>query len=549
MNSDDGKRSSMLSDPEKYQALADLEEEGERHEHEYLLPTISKPLMDLIPLGRFHFFMLLTCGLGWAQDNFWNRVIGDNTDVIALNFGLSDKLIGILPSVQFAGMCVGSFFWGWASDYYGRKLSFISTLFVGGIFGMAAAFAPSYALVLIFLFLVGFGAGGNLAVDGAVFSEFLPQKKRGPMLVILSTFWAFGSIVASAIDFVIIPKFNVDTNLNDRNIAWRLMIAIPATFSAYVGLLRLTYIESPVYLLGRNRDKEAAANLTSIAKWNGTPAEYTADMLTSYKPPHTVKRGLAPFKEMFKDRKMVITAGLVWSFWFLTNVGFTGFNLFLPLLLKTKFHDTREDAFKKTLIYNVAGVPGSILGAWLVETRLGRKWTMTITCLISGVFMIIFNYVGSWTNSSAVVVVVICFINFFSQIMYAAYYTYTPEVFPTMVRSSGMGVASLFGKLAGEEDSKFEIGLTREGIVTPLAIGPLLEVSVSAVLWLDFSMMIAGGICPLTDRNERKITPGWMEIRMVSGTSIPVIDTGRSSGRITQLKPIDVKWVDPQLTR
>jgi len=448
------------------------------HIHHYQAPP-TQPLMDLIPFGRFHILMLLMCGLGWMQDNYWGRVIGDiSKTVVEEKFKMDGKWDGIPATVQFTGMALGSFFWGWASDFFGRKIAFISTLFIAGIFGMGMAFAPNFIVFLVTLFFVGFGAGGNLAVDGAIFSEFLPSKQRGPMLVLLSTFWSFGSIIASTQDYFLLPYYDTDRD-PDRNSGWRLAIAIPATISVFIGVFRLIYIESPMYLLRKNRVTEATNNLNMISRWNGTPQEFDGAILEMYVPSENAKG--FNFGAIFADKKLVFATLLCWSFWFTTNVAYTGFNLFLPELLKKKFQLEDREAYLDNLIYNIAGLPASLLGAWLVETILGRKWSMTVSCTLTAACFLVFNYVGGWTSSKIVIVVIISAINFFAQIMYAAYYTYTPEIFPTSVRSSGMGVAALMGKAAS--------------IGTPFPIHYLMDYySIAYVLWIDFGFMAAGAL-------------------------------------------------------
>lgn len=50
----------------------------------------------------------------------------------------------------------------------------------------------------VMIALVGFGAGGNLPVDGTMFLEFIPGNKQY-LLTFLSIWWAVGQVVASLI--------------------------------------------------------------------------------------------------------------------------------------------------------------------------------------------------------------------------------------------------------------------------------------------------------------------------------------------------------------
>jgi MFS family permease len=65
--------------------------------------------------------------------------------------------------------------WGSLADIIGRRLSWNITLFIAGVFGIAAGGAPSFAALGTLLAFLGFGIGGNLPVDGALYLEFIPQ--------------------------------------------------------------------------------------------------------------------------------------------------------------------------------------------------------------------------------------------------------------------------------------------------------------------------------------------------------------------------------------
>ncbi|KAJ2748777.1 hypothetical protein GGI19_005970, partial [Coemansia pectinata] len=83
------------------------------------------------------------------------------------------------------------------------------------------------------------------------------------------------------------------------------------------------------------------------------------------------------------------TTLLVWMIWAVVAMGFTMFNVFLPKLLETRNdgashslvpvstslvagpHSKQIRVYRDSLIYAVSGIPGSIVGAWMVDTRLG----------------------------------------------------------------------------------------------------------------------------------------------------------------------------------
>ena len=99
-------------------------------------------------------------------------------------------------SAAFVGLCVGASFWGIASDVIGRRLAFNATLFLAGVFGLAVGGAPNWVGACALYACLGFGVGGNLPVDGALFLEFLPFAS-GNLLTLLSVWWPVGQLVAS----------------------------------------------------------------------------------------------------------------------------------------------------------------------------------------------------------------------------------------------------------------------------------------------------------------------------------------------------------------
>eukprot|EP01117_Protostelium_nocturnum_P018776 TRINITY_DN7921_c0_g1_i1.p1 TRINITY_DN7921_c0_g1~~TRINITY_DN7921_c0_g1_i1.p1 ORF type:complete len:497 (-),score=122.81 TRINITY_DN7921_c0_g1_i1:155-1645(-) len=445
-----------------------LNEENEKNKDE---------LMDKVPLGRFHFWMLLLCGLGWMQDGFWMRSIGNAMSVLETEFQISPYWEGSIPGVFFSGMGIGSFFWGWFSDRVGRKEAFYLTLWTATLGGIGIILSFHKSLFFITLFVIGFGSGGNLAVDGSIFAEFMPRKSRGFMMVMLSIWWAIGTILASLFCYLLLPHFVQDGH---PGVGWRIFLGIPSLISFVAGLLRfLFFIESPAILLIQGKEEQSLENLRKISKWNGTsPPISTLNELRAYRPliPPT-KPSKNPLPQIYKlfEKGLGSTTTLIWLFWFFSNVGFTGFNIFLPRLLNKKFGEGLKQSFLYTLIGNTASIPGTLIGAYLVDTKLGRKWTMVLSAILSAILIFLLNYIDLLDSvlnySDAIFITCVCGISFTSQIMYGAYYTYTPEVFPSHCRATGMGTASLFGKVAG--------------IITPFFIGAILANNHTIPIYID----------------------------------------------------------------
>ncbi|KAF9365182.1 hypothetical protein BGX34_011077 [Mortierella sp. NVP85] len=229
-------------------------------------------LMSDIGMGKFQKQLLVLCGLGWFADNCIALILPR----VQAQFQIKDQYIGILSSSMFVGMMFGAMFWGMLADSYGRKQAFNLTLLVTTIFGIAASFAPNYWVLCILILLLGFGVGGNMPVDGALFLEFTPKKNQY-LLTFLSIFFSFGAVATSFLGYILLPPYSCETPVEGgcQEKGWRYMLLAMGgvTLSMVVGRVILFRLEeSPKFLVNQNRHEEAAMVLRRIFKINhGTP--------------------------------------------------------------------------------------------------------------------------------------------------------------------------------------------------------------------------------------------------------------------------------------
>lgn len=238
--------------------------------------TLLDDLMSDIGMGKFQKQLLVLCGLGWFADNMWLQCIALILPRVQAQFEIKDQYIGILSSSMFVGMMFGAMFWGMLADSHGRKQAFNLTLIVTTVFGIGASFAPSYWVLCLLILLLGFGVGGNMPVDGALFLEFTPKKNQY-LLTFLSIFFSFGAVATSLLGYFILPPYSCETPIEGgcNGKGWRYMLLAMGclTLSMVVGRVILFRLEeSPKFLVNQNRHEEAAMVLRRIFKINhGSP--------------------------------------------------------------------------------------------------------------------------------------------------------------------------------------------------------------------------------------------------------------------------------------
>ncbi|HAF32381.1 MAG TPA: MFS transporter, partial [Anaerovibrio sp.] len=198
--------------------------------------------LERMPVGSFHYKLLLVTGLGWLFDSMDTGLIAFVLPVLAKEWGLSPEQMGWIGSIGLIGMALGAVISGTLADRIGRKKVFTITVLMYALATGMCALAWSYESLLFFRFLVGFGLGGELPVAATLMSEYAPTKLRGRFIVLLESFWGIGWLVAACISYLIIPQFG-----------WKIAFVIGTLPALYVFLIRLHMPESVRYLISKNK--------------------------------------------------------------------------------------------------------------------------------------------------------------------------------------------------------------------------------------------------------------------------------------------------------
>lgn len=387
--------------------------------------------IDCIGLGTFQWKLLTICGLTWAADAMEVLLMGFALPGIRAEFGIAGGAVTALLTATFLGMFVGAAFWGNMADRLGRRRVFLITVSLGVVFGLLGAFVPSVAWLMVARFLTGFAIGGTLPVDYAMLAELVPAAWRGRFLVYLESFWAIGTVAVAALAWWLGTAFAPE-------VAWRYLLA-GAALPGLIGLLaRFGLPDSPRYLLAQGRQGEAEAAVTTVARANGRPGALGGASLAAAAPTATpAPRPADLLRGALRGRTLKL--GLVW---FGLSLGYYGIFSWLPSFLRAGGMELTE-VYRTTLLLALAQLPGYALAAYLVEA-VGRRLTVTGFLLLGAVST--FLFLTASTPQS--VLLTSALLSFALLGAWGAVYAYTPELFPTSVRSTGMGAMSAAARAA-----------------------------------------------------------------------------------------------------
>jgi putative MFS transporter len=184
----------------------------------------------------------------------------------------------------------------------------------------------------------------------------------------------------------------------------------------------------------QGREPEARAVLNLVADENGAPRVEEPLIL----PPPAPKTGPADLLRPRLRKNTLVN----WTSWFLIAFSYYGIFVWLPTILREEYDFVSTYAYVFFLV--AMQMPGYFSAAWLVE-RWGRKPTLTTYLALSAAF----TFIWAFVDSSTAVFVAAGLMSFFTLGAFAVLYTYTPETYPTTLRTTGMGSASGWARVGG----------------------------------------------------------------------------------------------------
>jgi putative MFS transporter len=376
-------------------------------------------------VGAFQKRLFVIFGLVWAADAMQVLAIGFSAPSIAKSFGVTVPQALQTGTFFFLGMLIGAFAFGRLADRIGRRPVLFIAIILDAICGVASAFAPDLQWLIVARFLTGIGVGGTLPVDYAMMAEFLPSDRRGRWLVLLEGCWAIGTVALALLALV------AGTQGGE---AWRTIFFVTGLPALIGVILRLYVPESPLYLNQKGRSEEARQVLQRVAKTNGKDIDIPALV------PQARQR--APISELFSNILRRRTVFLMLA-WMLISVSYYGVFVYLPIKLAADgFGFMRGQMF--LVVLAIAQLPGYALAAYGVE-KWGRKPTLIGFLLLSAVGTLAYGL----GQTVEIAVAATLLLSFSLLGTWGAIYAFTPELYPTALRASGMGMAGAVARFGG----------------------------------------------------------------------------------------------------
>jgi MFS family permease len=233
-----------------------------------LVDTAIPARLDRLPWGRFHTLVVVALGITWILDGLEVTLAGAISPALKESHRLrfSNADVGLVSSAYLVGAVLGAMFFGWLTDWLGRKRLFFITLAVYLVATAATALSWNLWSFALFRFFTGAGIGGEYTAINSAIQELVPARYRGwTDLVINGSFWV-GAGVGAAGSIVLLNPAVLPPDLG-----WRVAFLIGAGLGLAIFLMRFWLPESPRWLVTHGRAEEADAILDHIERRGASP--------------------------------------------------------------------------------------------------------------------------------------------------------------------------------------------------------------------------------------------------------------------------------------
>lgn len=401
----------------------------------------------------------IAAAVGGFLFGFDSSVVNGAVDSIQQTFHLHELMKGFAVAIALLGCAVGAALAGRIADVWGRKRVMLigSILFV--ISAIGTAYTQTIGDLLLWRVLGGLGIGIASVIAPAYIAEIAPARYRGALASTQQLAITLGIFVALLSDKLL--QQAAGDPMNDLwwgLEAWRWMFLVGVVPAVVYGVLAMLIPESPRYLVGRNRDEEAARILQEV-----TGELHPLERVKEIKL--TVKResnsSLRDIRGPSFGLHPLVWVG-IWLAIFQQFVGINAIFYYSTTLWKSVGFDTGQ-AFTTSVITSAINV-GMTFVAILFVDRIGRRKLLLIGSV--GMFVGLLMACVAFTQSVTKVVNDVAevslpnpwgvlaliganmFVVFFAATWGPVMWVMLGEMFPNRIRGVALGVCTAVNWIA-----------------------------------------------------------------------------------------------------
>jgi benzoate transport len=422
---------------------------------------------DVIDNGQVSRQQILVVGLCMffnMLDGFDITAMAIVASAVSTELQLTADKLGLIFSFALAGMMAGAMLLAPLSDIIGRRKMIIISVTLVGVSILFTANANSLLEFIVLRFISGVGAGTMLACQATLAAEYSPEKYRSLSVALTTAGYPLGATMTAIVAGLIMPEYG-----------WRGMFWFGGGVTLAMGMIAWLFIPESLKYLFERRPPNALLRVNKILRKLGK--DTIANLPVIARKEANESKGFVGIMASLLAKQHRSATLILWTTFFLCFATLYFLMSWIPKLMEQTGYSAETGHFA-FLLFNLGGVIG-IITLGTLSTRLKLTNLVFVFLSLSAVCMVIF---AAAPNQLNLLLVVIFFMGILQQGGFTGLYAVAAKVYPTEIRTTGIGWA---------------IGLGRSGaVVGPAAAGFLIAAgfSMSANFYIFAVPMALGGL-------------------------------------------------------
>ncbi|WKY04883.1 hypothetical protein Q1695_005690 [Nippostrongylus brasiliensis] len=362
-----------------------------------------------------------------------------------------------VQAMYYIGQMAGSMVFGLLGDRIGRKKVFLIAIFLQLTCGFAVVVTPWWWLFALFRAGLGFSHPGIFVIAVVIGAELVGPSYRRLAAVITGLFFAIGQVLLGVEAYFI----------TDYRFLQLAIVSPAILFISYWWLVP----ESARWLVTQKRYEDADKVLQEAAKWNhATLPDKWWEQLDGDSDNSRSGKVVKQFKlwDLFVTPQLRKRALVTFFLWPVVSMVYYGMAL--------KPNVLGGDIYINFIFAAVVEIPALIL-VYLLIDRIGRRMLLSCGYFLSG-FCLLLNYVMGESATPAMAIAQMMVTKGAITATYATIYTYSPELFPTVIRNTAMGCCSTIARVGAISASYISLWIVESFgkvfMVVPFAVMAIL---------------------------------------------------------------------------
>jgi MFS transporter, AAHS family, 4-hydroxybenzoate transporter len=409
-------------------------------------------VVDGAPVGRLILIVVALCAGVSFLDGFDILAISYVAPVIAPVIGAAWKLpkeaFGPIFAAHYIGAAAGSVFFGWYADRYGRRMGVIVPTVIFGMFALLTVYAYDFKSLFALRVLIGIGLGGALSNGIAMVAEYAPQRTRATLVSLMYAAFPLGGVIGGPISAALIAKSG-----------WHTVFILGGVLPLLLTVALILWLNESIRFLVLSR--ASAARIGSILRRLAPDFEASPDVL--YVLPQSRGVSERPTREIF-SREFVRATVLLCLAAFCAQSVIVYVVTWMPLVLASIGMPVTS-AILASVAFSVGGIFGAIGLARIIDKDKSYR-ALVLTFFLAAVSIACIGYLAANWYGLLAITFITGLLTVGANIVLSAY---SATVYPTAVRSTGVGWVIGWGRIGAIAGALFGTALVAAGLTIETA--------------------------------------------------------------------------------